>query len=101
MTGSRKKGIAETARLVLSCRAVRGRGGSAGEPRQALIGATVVCPCLPRIPWRHFFRSPPLFSKLVRHHFGQSGADRLGFLLPNAFRPPEVRQEDLPLEISN
>ena len=33
--------------------AVRGRGGSAGEPRQALIGATVVCPDLPRIPWQH------------------------------------------------
>jgi hypothetical protein len=48
-------GVAENGRLVLSLRAVRGRGGSAGEPRQALIGATVVCPGLPRIPWQHFF----------------------------------------------
>ena len=50
-----KIGIAETYRLGLSLGAVRGRGGSADEPRQALIGATVVCPDLPRIPWRHFF----------------------------------------------
>ncbi len=36
--------------------AVRGRGGLASEPRQALIGATVVCPCLPRFPGGTFFR---------------------------------------------
>ena len=30
--------------------AVRSRGGEASEPRQALIGATVVCPHLPRFP---------------------------------------------------
>jgi hypothetical protein len=50
-----EKWIAESVRLVLSLRAVRDRGGSASEPRQALIGATVVCPSLPRIPWQHFF----------------------------------------------
>jgi|GEM_PF-2679444 len=51
---SPKKFIANPVLLRLSFRAVRGRGGSASEPRQALIGATVVCPGLPRIPWRHF-----------------------------------------------
>ena len=35
--------------------AVRGRGGMASEPRQALIGATVVCPCLPRFPGSTLF----------------------------------------------
>jgi len=49
-----KIGVAETLRLGLALAAVRGRGGPASEPRQALIGATVVCPGLPRIPWRHF-----------------------------------------------
>ena len=43
--------------------AVRGRGGPASKPRQALIGATVVCPDLPRIPWRHFFH-PSIASRI-------------------------------------
>jgi hypothetical protein len=41
--------------------AVRGRGGPAGEPRQDLIVATVVCPNLPRIPWQHFFSGVRFF----------------------------------------
>jgi len=52
---ARKLGVAQSGRLGLACRAVRGRGGSASEPRQALIGATVVCPDLPRIPWQQSF----------------------------------------------
>ena len=60
----RKKGIAENGRLVLSLGAVRGRGGLASEPRQALIGATVVCPHLPRFPGGTFFAQPlePIIS---------------------------------------
>jgi hypothetical protein len=37
--------------------AVRGRGGMASEPRQALIGATVACPYLPRFPGGTFIYS--------------------------------------------
>lgn len=35
---------------MLTAAVVRGRGGQAGESRQALIGATVACPGLPRLP---------------------------------------------------
>ena len=48
-------GVAGVAVGVFVARAVRGCGGPAGEPRQALTGATVACPDLPRIPWRRFF----------------------------------------------
>ncbi len=42
--------IASDLLSVFAFAAVRGCGGSAGEPRQVLIEATVVCPCLPQIP---------------------------------------------------
>lgn len=42
--------VARDAVAVFAVAAVRGCGGSAGETRQVLIEATVVCPCLPQIP---------------------------------------------------
>jgi len=57
-----KFGVAEWQAVGFHPGAVRGRGGSAGEPRQALIGATVVCPDLPRIPWQHFLFQESDFS---------------------------------------
>jgi hypothetical protein len=50
---------------VFAIAAVRGCGGSAGESRQVLIEATVVCPGLPRIPWQHFF----LLARVA--HYGE------------------------------
>ena len=52
--GRGEKAVAWEVGGVLTGPAVRGRGGSAGEPRQALIGATVVCPDLPRFPGSTF-----------------------------------------------
>lgn len=58
MTKSPPKSLARAVDRGWNPAAVRGRGGPAGEPRQDLIVATVVCPGLPRIPWQRFFARP-------------------------------------------
>ena len=63
--------IAHCREWVFASAAVRGYGGSAGEIRQVLIEATVVCPGLPRIPWQHFF----LRGKTSRHKTLEVEAD--------------------------
>jgi hypothetical protein len=50
MGGRQKIFVARRGWAVFACGAVRGLGGSAGETRQVLIEATVVCPGLPGIP---------------------------------------------------
>jgi len=47
--------VAARAVVVFRFPAVRDRRDPASEPRQALIGATVVCPDLPRFPGGTFF----------------------------------------------
>ncbi len=57
--------VARRSAAVFAFPAVRGWGGSAGETRQVLIEATVICPCLPRIPWQHFLTTVTFDHKFV------------------------------------
>ena len=59
------------------CPAVRDRGDPASEPRQALIGATVVCPVLPRFPGSTFLKGTAIWKSRCLYFDMKSEGSRI------------------------